>query len=177
MMHILVSPQFDLAKDFGLNVNLYETNIINLLIVVGIFVAFGKGVFIDPLSKRKTDIANQVENALKTLEDTKAQLIQAKRDFELAKEKEIQIFADGESNTAIREIEITKAMDEKKKRLANANVSNIYFARKKEIEVFKQQTVKKALVLVKAYLKKNITPELHLKINDYQLNLFKSMPK
>ena len=133
--------------------------------------------FIDPLSKRRTDIASQVENAQKTLEETKAQLIQAKRDFELAKEKEIQIFADGKSNTAIREIEITQAMDEKKKRLANANVSNIYFARKKEIETFRQETFRKALKLVKGYLKKNMTPDLHLKINDYQLNLFKSMPK
>jgi len=68
-------------------------------------------------------------------------------------------------------------MDEKKKRLANANVSNIYFARKKEIENFRQETFKKALRLVKIYLENNITPDLHLKINDYQLNLFKSMPK
>jgi hypothetical protein len=43
MMHVL-SPQFDLARDFGFNGNLYDTNIINLLIVVGIFIVFGKGV-------------------------------------------------------------------------------------------------------------------------------------
>ena len=45
MMHVLViSPQFDFAKDFGLNGDIYDTNIVNLLIVIGIFIAFGKGV-------------------------------------------------------------------------------------------------------------------------------------
>jgi len=44
MIHLLVSQQFELAKDFGLNFDLYDTNIINLLIVIGIFVVFGKGV-------------------------------------------------------------------------------------------------------------------------------------
>jgi len=44
MMHVLADRQFELAKDFGLNLDLYDTNIINLLIVIGIFIVFGKGV-------------------------------------------------------------------------------------------------------------------------------------
>ena len=68
-------------------------------------------------------------------------------------------------------------MDEKKQRLAKTNVSNMYYARKKEIETFQEETFRKAVSLVKVYLKKHMTPDLHLKINDYQLNLFKSMPK
>ena len=47
MMHLLVSQQFDLAKNFGLNQNFYDTNVFNILIVIGIFIAFGKGVCAD----------------------------------------------------------------------------------------------------------------------------------
>ncbi len=34
----------ELAEGFGLNINLVETNIINLAVVIGVLIYFGKGV-------------------------------------------------------------------------------------------------------------------------------------
>lgn len=40
-----ISLQFwTLARNFGLNTNLLETNLINLSVVIGLLVYFGKGV-------------------------------------------------------------------------------------------------------------------------------------
>jgi len=36
--------QFNLANGFGLNTNILETNLVNLAVVIGVLVYFGKGV-------------------------------------------------------------------------------------------------------------------------------------
>jgi len=47
-MDFVTSPKFwTLANSFGLNTNLLETNLINLGVVVGLLVYFGKGVCAD----------------------------------------------------------------------------------------------------------------------------------
>lgn len=38
------SAQFEIAHGFGFNTNLLETNLINLAVVIGVLVYFGKGV-------------------------------------------------------------------------------------------------------------------------------------
>jgi F-type H+-transporting ATPase subunit b len=41
---IISSNNWDLAESFGLNTNIIETNLINLAVVIGVLVYFGKGV-------------------------------------------------------------------------------------------------------------------------------------
>jgi len=65
-------PNFLLASEaegagFGLNLNLLETNIINLVIIIGVLVYFGRGVVGKTLSDRRSAI----ETAIKEAEDRK----------------------------------------------------------------------------------------------------------
>jgi F-type H+-transporting ATPase subunit b len=41
---IISLNNWDLAESFGLNTNILETNLINLAVVIGVLVYFGKGV-------------------------------------------------------------------------------------------------------------------------------------
>jgi len=41
---IIFSNNWDQAESFGLNTNILETNLINLAVVIGVLVYFGKGV-------------------------------------------------------------------------------------------------------------------------------------
>ena len=46
----VISPKlWILANNFGLNTNLLETNLINLAVVLGLLVYFGKGVCADKI--------------------------------------------------------------------------------------------------------------------------------
>lgn len=41
---IISLTNWDLAESFGFNTNILETNLINLAVVIGVLVYFGKGV-------------------------------------------------------------------------------------------------------------------------------------
>ena len=41
---IISLNNWDLAESFGFNTNILETNLINLAVVIGVLVYFGKGV-------------------------------------------------------------------------------------------------------------------------------------
>lgn len=44
-INFVISQKFwDIGNDFGLNTNILETNLINLGVVLGLLVYFGKGV-------------------------------------------------------------------------------------------------------------------------------------
>lgn len=48
MMDLLIPlSQFDVAGGFGINTNILETNLVNLAVVIGVLVYFGKGVCAD----------------------------------------------------------------------------------------------------------------------------------
>lgn len=44
---VIFQKFWDISTDFGLNTNLLETNLINLGVVLGLLVYFGKGVCAD----------------------------------------------------------------------------------------------------------------------------------
>ena len=45
LLFVIVSlNNWDLAESFGFNTNILETNLINLAVVIGVLVYFGKGV-------------------------------------------------------------------------------------------------------------------------------------
>lgn len=45
MTHFIISlNSWNLGASFGLNTNLLETNLINLAVVIGVLIYFGKGV-------------------------------------------------------------------------------------------------------------------------------------
>lgn len=47
-INFVISQKFwDISNDFGLNTNILETNLINLGVVLGLLVYFGKGVCAD----------------------------------------------------------------------------------------------------------------------------------
>lgn len=44
-INFVISQKFwDISNDFGLNTNILETNLINLGVVLGLLIYFGKGV-------------------------------------------------------------------------------------------------------------------------------------
>jgi hypothetical protein len=44
---VLFKPQFDMANNFGINTNIFETNLINLSVVLIVLFYFGKGVCVN----------------------------------------------------------------------------------------------------------------------------------
>nr|YP_009541047.1 ATPase subunit I [Lepocinclis playfairiana]AYQ93544.1 ATPase subunit I [Lepocinclis playfairiana] len=68
------------SEGFGINTDILETNVLNLAVVIGVLVYYGKPLISDIVTSRKNTI-------LKTLEDAEARFQQASENLSFAKEQ------------------------------------------------------------------------------------------
>ncbi|MGB7416737.1 MAG: F0F1 ATP synthase subunit B [Thermosynechococcaceae cyanobacterium] len=92
------------AEGFGLNLDIFETNVINLAIVVALVVYFGRGFLGGILSKRKDAIASEIKEAEERQKKASAQLAEEKEKLAQAQEEAKRILA-----TAVESASAAKA--------------------------------------------------------------------
>jgi len=91
------------SEGFGINLNLFETNLINLVIVIGVLGWFLKGFLGGILERRRQAILHDLDDAETRLKKATADLAQAQADLAAAKQKAETILADGKARAeAIR---------------------------------------------------------------------------
>ena len=88
---------------FGLNFNLFETNLINLVIVIGVLYWFLKGFLGGILERRRQAILKDLEDSEGRLRKATAELVRAQEDLAAAQQKAEKIRVDGKARAeAIR---------------------------------------------------------------------------
>lgn len=80
---------------FGVNLNLIETNLINLIIVIGVLVWFLRGFLGGILQRRREQILAELSEAEERLQIASAALAAAQTDLAAAQQKAEQIRSDG----------------------------------------------------------------------------------
>jgi F-type H+-transporting ATPase subunit b len=80
---------------FGLNFNLFETNLINLVIVIGVLTWFLRGFLGGMLDRRRQSILADLSDAEERLKTATAAVAKAQQDLQAAQQKAGQIRADG----------------------------------------------------------------------------------
>ena len=96
-------PLFASEGGFGLNLNLLETNLINLVIVIGVLYWFLKGFLGGILERRRQAILKDLEDSEGRLRQATTDLARAQEDLAAAQQKAEKIRADGKSRAeAIR---------------------------------------------------------------------------
>ena len=95
-------PLFASEGGFGLNLNLFETNLINLVIVIGVLYWFLKGFLGGILERRRQAILKDLEDSEGRLRQA-TDLARAQEDLAAAQQKAEKIRADGKARAeAIR---------------------------------------------------------------------------
>lgn len=91
------------SEGFGINLNLFETNLINLVIVIGVLGWFLKGFLGGILERRRQAILHDLDDAETRLRKATADLAKAQADLAAAQQKAETILADGKARAeAIR---------------------------------------------------------------------------
>ena len=88
------------SEGFGLNFNIFETNLVNLAIVIVLLVKFLSGFLGGILEKRRTAILQDLQDAEKRLKTATEQLAKAQADLAEANKKAEKIRLDGQSRAA-----------------------------------------------------------------------------
>ncbi|YP_004327655.1 ATP synthase CF0 B subunit (chloroplast) [Hevea brasiliensis] len=160
------------AGSFGFNTDILATNLINLSVVLGVLIFFGKGVLSDLLDNRKQRILDTIRNSEKLREGAIEQLEKAR-----ARLRKVEIEADQFRTNGYSEIEREKwnlinSTYKTLEQLENYKNETIHFEQQRTINQVRQRVFQQALQGALGTLNSCLTNELHLRTINANLGMF-----
>nr|YP_010918294.1 CF0 subunit I [Crowea saligna]WAJ49670.1 CF0 subunit I [Crowea exalata subsp. exalata]WAJ49757.1 CF0 subunit I [Crowea exalata subsp. revoluta]WAJ49844.1 CF0 subunit I [Crowea saligna] len=163
------------AGSFGFNTDILATNPINLSVVIGVLIFFGKGVLSDLLDNRKLRILNSIRNS-EELQDGAVERLEKAR----ARLRKVEIEADQFRVNGYSEIErekfnlinsTSKTLDQ----LENYKNETIRFEQQRAINQVRQRVFQQALQGALGTLNSCLNKELHLRTISANIGIFGAM--
>nr|YP_010743340.1 ATP synthase CF0 subunit I [Acalypha australis]UXP76935.1 ATP synthase CF0 subunit I [Acalypha australis]WES82213.1 ATP synthase CF0 subunit I [Acalypha australis] len=160
------------AGSFGFNTDILATNPINLSVVLGVLIFFGKGVLTDLLDNRKQRILDTIRNSKELRDGAIEQLKKA-----VARLEKVEIEADQFRTNGYSEIEREKrnlinSTYKTLEQLENYKNETIHFEQQKTINQVRQRVFQQALQGALGTLNSCLTDELHLRTINANLSMF-----
>nr|YP_010046193.1 ATP synthase CF0 subunit I [Dolichandrone spathacea]QPG86407.2 ATP synthase CF0 subunit I [Dolichandrone spathacea]QUV77281.1 ATP synthase CF0 subunit I [Dolichandrone spathacea] len=151
------------AGSFGFNTDILATNPINLSVVIGVLIFFGKGVLSDLLDNRKQRILNTIRNSEELRGGAIEQLEKAR-----ARLRKVEMEADHYRVNGYSEIEREKwnlinSTYKTLEQLENCKNQRIQFEQQRAINQVRQRVFQQALQGALGTLNSCLNNELHLR--------------
>ena len=133
------------TEGFGLNLNLFETNILNWAVVVFGLYKFLPGFLGKMLQKRREGILLELKDAEDRLVNATKALEKAKKDLSLAEEKASQIKADSLKRSESIRMESEKKAIEEMARIKQSSISDESSEASRAISQLRKEAVELAI--------------------------------
>nr|YP_009576837.1 ATP synthase CF0 subunit I [Callianthemum taipaicum]QBK48742.1 ATP synthase CF0 subunit I [Callianthemum taipaicum] len=163
------------AGSFGFNTDILATNPINLSVVLGVLIFFGKGVLSDLLDNRKQRILSTIRNseelrggAIEKLEKAKARLRKMKMDAD-------EFRVNGYSEIEREKLNLINSTYQNLERLENYKNETIQFEQQRAINQVRQRVFQQALQGALGTLNSCLNNELHLRTISANIGMFGAM--
>nr|YP_009422297.1 ATP synthase CF0 subunit I [Centropogon nigricans]AQS80638.1 ATP synthase CF0 subunit I [Centropogon nigricans] len=163
------------AGSFGFNTDILATNPINLSVVIGVLIFFGKGVLSDLLDNRKQRILNTIRNseelregAIEQLEKARARLRKVEIDADQYRVNEYSAIERDKLNL-INSIYTTLEQQE------NNNKETLRFEQQRAINQVQQWVLQQALQGALGTLNSCLNYELHLRTISVNIGILGAM--
>nr|AHY80527.1 ATP synthase CF0 subunit I [Beta vulgaris subsp. vulgaris]UVF30847.1 CF0 subunit I [Beta vulgaris subsp. maritima] len=163
------------AGSFGFNTDILATNLINLSVVLGVLIFFGKGVLNDLLDNRKQRILNTIRNseelrgkAIEQLEKARARLKKVEMDAD-------QFRVNGYSEIEREKMNLINSTSKTLEQLENYKNETILFEQQKAINQVRQRVFQQALQGALGTLNSCLNNELHLRTINANIGMFGAM--
>lgn len=163
---------FPIGHGFGINTNIFETNIINLAAVVGIVVSFVGNNLTAILEDRKKTIVNNLQEATQRALEAEEKLNQARTQLELAKKKAQEIREEGisratqEINTVVNQHEIRLA------KLQEFKQETLSFYQQKAFKEAYLYVISRIMTRVRERLNTGLDSTYHVVVNNFYVSRF-----
>jgi F-type H+-transporting ATPase subunit b len=133
---------------FGLNLDILETNIINLVIIIGVLVYFGKNSLGKTLSDRRAQIEAAIQEAEQRKAKAAAALAEQQQKLAQAQTEAIRIRKEAEERAAAARAEIMKQSEEDIQRMKAAAAQDLSSQQDRVLNELRQRIA--ALAMQKA---------------------------
>ena len=161
-----------LGHGFGINTNIFETNVINLAAVVAVVVSFVGGNLKTLLEERKQTILNNLQEASQRAAEAQEKLNQAKAQLEMAKQKAKEIREEG-SLRASQEIKSCVLQHEERlSKLEEFKQETIQFYQQKAFKQAYMYVISRIMTRVKERLNKGLDSTYHVVVNNFYVSRF-----
>nr|YP_009713887.1 ATP synthase CF0 B subunit [Ilex asprella]QGJ04221.1 ATP synthase CF0 B subunit [Ilex asprella]QQW48135.1 AtpF [Ilex asprella] len=163
------------AGSFGFNTDILSTNPINLSVVLGVLIFFGKGVLSDLLDNRKQRILNTIRNseelrgrAIEQLEKARARLRKVEMEAE-------QFRVNGYSEIEREKLNLRNSTYKTLEQLENYKNETIHFEQQRAINEVRQRVFQQALQGALGTLNSCLNNELHLRTISANISMLGAM--
>nr|YP_009122711.1 ATP synthase CF0 B subunit [Dendropanax dentigerus]YP_009159524.1 AtpF [Dendropanax morbifer]YP_010020721.1 ATP synthase CF0 subunit I [Dendropanax oligodontus]AJK29868.1 ATP synthase CF0 B subunit [Dendropanax dentigerus]AKQ20714.1 AtpF [Dendropanax morbifer]QOK35637.1 ATP synthase CF0 subunit I [Dendropanax oligodontus] len=163
------------AGSFGFNTDILATNLINLSVVLGVLIFFGKGVLSDLLDNRKQRILNTIRNSEELREGAIEQLEKARARLRKVEMEADQFLANGYYEISLEKRNFLNSAYDTLEQLENYKNETIHFEQQRAINQVRQQVFQQALQGALGTLSSCLNNELHLRTISANIGILGAM--
>jgi F-type H+-transporting ATPase subunit b len=163
---------FPIGHGFGINTNIFETNIINLAAVIGVVISFVGSNLTAILDDRKKTIINNLEEANQRAIEAAEKLAIAKTQLETAKNKAKEIREEGisrasqEINTVVSQHEVRVG------KLKEFKEETLSFYQQKAFKEAYLYVISRIMTRVRERLNTGLDSTYHVVVNNFYVSRF-----
>nr|YP_009893832.1 ATPase I subunit [Cleomella lutea]AMC30728.1 ATP synthase CF0 B subunit [Cleomella serrulata]QKK40204.1 ATPase I subunit [Cleomella lutea] len=163
------------AGSFGFNTDILATNPINLSVVFGVLIFFGKGVLNDLLDNRKQRILNTIRNSEELREEAIQQLENARARLRKVEKEADQFRVNGYSEIEREKLNLINSTYRTLQQLENYKNETIHFEQQRAINQVRQRVFQQALQGAIGTLNSCLSNEVHLRTINANIGMFGTM--
>jgi F-type H+-transporting ATPase subunit b len=155
---------------FGLNLNILDTNLINLVIVIGVLVWFLRGFLGGMLERRRQTILTELNDAEMRLQAANDALVQAQQDLAAAQQKAEQIRADGQARAEAVRSDSERRTIEDMARLKQDAVADLNAEAARVTDLLRREAARQAIEKALATLAGKLDVAAQARLIDQSIN-------
>nr|YP_010848832.1 ATP synthase CF0 subunit I [Alyxia sinensis]QXL58525.1 ATP synthase subunit b [Alstonia mairei]WEV93482.1 ATP synthase CF0 subunit I [Alyxia sinensis] len=163
------------AGSFGFNTDILSTNLINLSVVLGVLIFFGKGVLSDLLDNRKQRILNTIRNSEELRGGAIEQLEKARARLRKVEIEADQYRVNGYSEIEQERLNFINLTSKTLEQLENFKNETIQFEQQRAINQVRLRVFQQALRGALGALNSRLNNELHLRTISANIGMLGSM--
>nr|YP_010422612.1 ATP synthase CF0 subunit I [Uncaria sessilifructus]YP_010490289.1 ATP synthase CF0 subunit I [Microtropis biflora]USG59112.1 ATP synthase CF0 subunit I [Uncaria sessilifructus]UWM12658.1 ATP synthase CF0 subunit I [Microtropis biflora]UZS90480.1 ATP synthase CF0 subunit I [Uncaria sessilifructus] len=163
------------AGSLGFNTDILSTNLINLSVVLGVLIFFGKGVLTDLLDNRKQRILNTIRNSEELRRGAIEQLEKARARLRKVEMEADQFRVNGYSEIEREKLNLINSTYKTLEQLENYKNETIQFEQQRTINQVRQRVFQQALQGALGTLNSCLNNELHLRTISANIGMLGSM--
>ncbi|MBM5816093.1 MAG: F0F1 ATP synthase subunit B [Cyanobacteria bacterium K_Offshore_surface_m2_239] len=154
---------------FGLNLNLFETNIINLVIVIAGLIWFLRGFLGGILERRREAIVSELREAEERLSTANAALAEARKGVAEAQKRAEQIRIDGKARADAIRLDSEQRTIEELARMKQAATSDLANEASRVTDQLRRETALKAIEKALAALPGKLDADAQARLIDQSI--------
>ncbi len=159
-------PESAGESGFGLNFDLLETNLINLVIIIGVLVYFGRKFLGKTLAERRSQIEAEIREAEQRKQEAASALADQQQKLAQAKTEATRIRATAEENAQKARETILAQAEQDIQRLKAAAVQDLNSQQDRIMAELRQRVASMAMQQVESQLKSELNAESQQQLID-----------